>query len=83
MEPHYRQAFWTPFVVDYQGERFGKYPPGWPAWLSLGVRLSAPWLINGLLATATGSELTQKLRAEFKDRTCWELDGIKLEPCKQ
>ncbi|MCL4303610.1 MAG: hypothetical protein KJ077_48440 [Anaerolineae bacterium] len=48
--PRYRQAFWTPFVVDYQGQRFGKYPPGWPALLSLGMRLKAPWLINALLA---------------------------------
>lgn len=47
------QAFWSPFVLDYQGRRFGKYPPGWPALLSLGVRLNAPWIINGLLATFT------------------------------
>ncbi|MBI1882214.1 MAG: hypothetical protein HYR94_28915 [Chloroflexi bacterium] len=51
--PGYRQAFWTPFVVDYQGQRFGKYPPGWPFLLSLGVRLNAPWLVNTLLATLT------------------------------
>ncbi|GIK38806.1 MAG: hypothetical protein BroJett011_26390 [Chloroflexota bacterium] len=51
--PRYRQAFWTPFVVDYQGQRFGKYPPGWPALLSLGGRLNAPWLINALLAAVT------------------------------
>ncbi|MBE7556603.1 MAG: hypothetical protein HS126_36590 [Anaerolineales bacterium] len=51
--PRYRQAFWTPFVVDYQSQRFGKYPPGWPALLSLGVRLNALWLINTLLAAAT------------------------------
>jgi 4-amino-4-deoxy-L-arabinose transferase-like glycosyltransferase len=51
--PAYRQAFWTPFVVDYQGQRFGKYSPGWPLLLSLGVRLKAPWLVNALLATFT------------------------------
>src|SRR3972149_7927607 len=32
-------AFMVPFVVDYDGLRFGKYPPGWPAALSLGLRL--------------------------------------------
>jgi 4-amino-4-deoxy-L-arabinose transferase-like glycosyltransferase len=42
----------VPFVVDYEGVRFGKYPPGWPALLSLGVRLGAPWLLNALLAGA-------------------------------
>ena len=30
-------AFWTPFVLDHRGQRFGKYPPGWPAFLALGV----------------------------------------------
>ena len=28
------EAFWTPFVLDHQGQRFGKYPPGWPAILA-------------------------------------------------
>ena len=26
--PSQPEAFWTPFVLDYQGQRFGKYPPG-------------------------------------------------------
>ncbi|HXV42220.1 MAG TPA: hypothetical protein VEC96_04110, partial [Anaerolineae bacterium] len=51
--PQQRLAFWTPFVVDYQGQRFGKYPPGWPFLLSFGVRLNAPWLVNAALATCT------------------------------
>jgi 4-amino-4-deoxy-L-arabinose transferase-like glycosyltransferase len=51
--PPNSDAFWTPFVVDYNGRRFGKYPPGWPALLSLGIRLQAPWLINALLGTLT------------------------------
>ena len=45
------QAFWTPFVVDFNGLRFGKYAPGWPILLSLGIRLDAPWLVNALLGT--------------------------------
>ena len=24
-------SFLVPFVVDHEGVRFGKYPPGWPA----------------------------------------------------
>ncbi len=51
--PPYDRAFWTPFVVDYRGQRFGKYPPGWPLLLSLGVRLNAPWLVNAGLASLT------------------------------
>jgi 4-amino-4-deoxy-L-arabinose transferase-like glycosyltransferase len=51
--PQNSDAFWTPFVVDYQGQRFGKYPPGWPLLLNLGVRLGAPWLVNAFLATLT------------------------------
>ena len=43
-------SFLVPFVVDYNGLRFTKYPPGWPAALSLGVRIGAGWLVNPLLA---------------------------------
>ena len=45
--PH---SFLVPFVVDHEGRRFGKYPPGWPAALSLGARAGAPWAVNPLLA---------------------------------
>ncbi|HEY45673.1 MAG TPA: hypothetical protein G4O14_02680, partial [Anaerolineae bacterium] len=47
--PTYTRSFLVPFVVDYQGRRFGKYAPGWPATLSLGARLDVPWLVNPLL----------------------------------
>ena len=43
------KSFLVPFVVDYQGQRFGKYPLGWPLVLSLGVRLGLRWLVNPLL----------------------------------
>ncbi len=29
--PPQERSFLVPFVVDYLGLRFGKYPPGWPA----------------------------------------------------
>lgn len=48
--PEPEEAFWTPFVLDYRGQRFGKYSPGWPAVLALGVLVHAPWLVNPLLA---------------------------------
>jgi hypothetical protein len=48
--PSYPDAFWTPFVLDHQGQRFGKYPPGWPGLLAGGVLAGVPWLVNPLLA---------------------------------
>jgi hypothetical protein len=48
--PFEARSHLVPFVVDYDGYRFGKYPPGWPAALSLGARLDAPWAVNALLA---------------------------------
>jgi 4-amino-4-deoxy-L-arabinose transferase-like glycosyltransferase len=48
--PQFEHSFLVPFVVDYQGMRFGKYPPGWPALLSVAILLGVrPW-INPLLA---------------------------------
>lgn len=44
------KCFLVPFVVDYQGQRFSKYPPCWPALLSLGVRLDAREWVNPILA---------------------------------
>ncbi len=53
--PEPRRAFWQPFVVDYAatGQRFSKYSPGWPAFLSIGVLLGQPWLINAFFSGLT------------------------------
>ena len=53
--PQDHRAFWQPFVIDYEptGKRFGKYPPGWPAVLALGVSIGCPWLINAVLGALT------------------------------
>ncbi len=48
--PSHPKSFLVPFVVDYQGQRFGKYPPGWPALLGIGVFLGIRSLVNPLLA---------------------------------
>jgi hypothetical protein len=48
--PDEPRSFLVPFVIDYHGQRFAKYPPGWPAALSLGARADAAWLVNPLLA---------------------------------
>ncbi|WP_374685857.1 hypothetical protein, partial [Promineifilum sp.] len=41
------------FLLVRDGRWFGKYPPGYPALLALGVRAGAPWLVNPLLAVLT------------------------------
>jgi hypothetical protein len=48
--PEHEKSFLVPFVVDYDGRRFGKYPPGWPAALSLGARLDVAGWINPLIS---------------------------------
>ncbi|WP_420632034.1 ArnT family glycosyltransferase [Candidatus Leptofilum sp.] len=47
------QFFEQEFLLVQNGRWFGKYPPGFPAILAIGVLLNAPWLINPLLATLT------------------------------
>ncbi len=43
--------FFVPFVINTaDGKRFGKYPPGYPLLLALGVVVGQPWLINALAA---------------------------------
>jgi len=46
------KSFLVPFVVDYQGQRFGKYPPGWPVLLAVGevsgLRTWVSPLLSGL-----------------------------------
>jgi hypothetical protein len=48
--PEHARSFLIPFVVDFEGRRFGKYPPGWPAALSLGARLGAAGWVNPALS---------------------------------
>jgi hypothetical protein len=52
--PEPSRAFWQPFVIDHRatGHRFGKYPPGWPMLLALGLLVGAPWLVNAAAAGA-------------------------------
>ncbi len=48
--PPHPKSYLVPFVVDYDGLRFGKYPLGWPALLSIGVRLGIRHWVNPVLA---------------------------------
>ena len=53
-------CFLVPFVIDYHGERFGKYPLAWPVVLSFGIRFGARNLVNPFLA-GLGVWLTYRL----------------------
>jgi hypothetical protein len=48
--PPESHSFLWPFVIDYEGQRFGKYPLGWPLVLSAGVILGIRDWVNPLLA---------------------------------
>jgi 4-amino-4-deoxy-L-arabinose transferase-like glycosyltransferase len=49
-EPREFFEFWH---VINDGRYYGKYPPGWPLILSLGVLVNAPWLVNPVLGMLT------------------------------
>jgi hypothetical protein len=44
------KSIMIPFVVDYHGQRFGKYPPGWPLVLAMGMLLHRRAWVNPILA---------------------------------
>lgn len=64
--PEFPSSFLVPFVVDYQGQRFSKYPPGWPAILSIGFQLGIKNWVNPLLA-GLGVWLTYRLGKHLFD----------------
>jgi 4-amino-4-deoxy-L-arabinose transferase-like glycosyltransferase len=64
--PEFPEHFLVPFVVDHAGQRFGKYPLGWPALLSAGVRFGIRNLVNPLLG-ALAVWLTYLLGKRVRD----------------
>jgi hypothetical protein len=48
--PAQAENTFVPFVIDDQGRRFSKYPPGWPLVLSVGMLLGLDAWVNPLLA---------------------------------
>lgn len=44
------REFFVSFHVVNNGRYYGKYPPGWPAILALGVLAGSPFLVNALLS---------------------------------
>ena len=66
--PPQPKSFLVPFVVDNNGQRFGKYPLGWPVLLSFGIRLGVRSLVNPLLA-GLGVWLTYRLGKKILGET--------------
>jgi 4-amino-4-deoxy-L-arabinose transferase-like glycosyltransferase len=62
--PTPQNAYWQPFVIDHEGQRFGKYTPGYPAVLAIGVLLGQAWVINAFAAMLTIT-LTYRLGREI------------------
>jgi hypothetical protein len=46
--PPSKDSFFIPFTIVQNGIWFGKYTPGFPLVLALGVLAGAPWLVNAL-----------------------------------
>lgn len=49
-DPRLHNFFSEEFMPVHDGKWFGKYPPGWPLLLAIGVLLHAPWLIDPILS---------------------------------
>jgi hypothetical protein len=62
--PPHPKSYLVPFVVDLNGQRFGKYPPGWPLLLAVAVKLGIRAWLNPLLA-GLGVWLTYRLGKRF------------------
>lgn len=62
--PEPSRPFWQPFVLDSNGNRFGKYPLGWPGMLAIGVLIGQTWIVNAWLAAMTVA-LTYRLGREI------------------
>jgi 4-amino-4-deoxy-L-arabinose transferase-like glycosyltransferase len=69
--PQPRRAYWQPFVVDFDetGNRFGKYTPGWPAMLAVGVLLGQSWVVNAFVAGSTVALVYRLGREIFNPET--------------
>ncbi|MBN1678933.1 MAG: phospholipid carrier-dependent glycosyltransferase [Anaerolineae bacterium] len=63
------RAYWQPFLISLDGQRFGKYPPGWPAVLAAGDWMGQLWVINAWLAMLTAAVVYRLGRACYNAQT--------------
>ena len=50
--PVFPEFFDEDCCLNYHGRFFGKYPPGWPALLAIGLKCGFPWMVNPILTVA-------------------------------
>jgi 4-amino-4-deoxy-L-arabinose transferase-like glycosyltransferase len=62
--PEPREFFDIASIVN-NGSYYGKYPPGWPALLALGMKLDAVWWVNPILGLLTLAVLYFLIRGLF------------------
>ena len=63
------KCFLVPFVVDYNGLRFGKYPPGWPALLAFGESAGLRAWVNPLITGLSAWLLYRLVKKLLDERT--------------
>lgn len=51
--PQLPSFFSQQFILVYHGHWFGKYPPGWPLVLAIGLLVHAPWLVGPVMSAAS------------------------------
>ncbi len=53
-DAHPMQEFLSPFFIkEHKGKVFSIFPPGWPVFLTFGVWIENPWIVNPILAGFT------------------------------
>jgi hypothetical protein len=62
--PEHRE-FFDLFHVLNDGKFYGKYPPGWPLILAIGVSFGVPWVVNPILGGLTIYTLYSICRNHF------------------
>jgi hypothetical protein len=70
----------TNCMIDDQGRRFSKYPPGWPALLALGALLGVPWLIDPVLGAVLGFLVLRYVEQHMEDNLV-KVAGLLLTLC--
>lgn len=59
------REFFTLIHVINDGHYYGRYPPGWPLILSVGMLLNAPWLVNPVVGMLTLVLIHRMARENF------------------
>ena len=69
--PQPPEFFSTVHCVNTGSHYFGKYPPGWPAVLALGIAARIPWILNPFLTVAGLYVLFHLGRKLYDEMTAW------------